>query len=611
VWNSVPAWSRPVPLRRATTRLPIPVVAPAGGVFIAGGDQYNVRHVRADGRVFRAAGLHNSVARLPTDGRTWSRSMRTSSLEYLPNGALLMAADGGVDMVWPQNGSSTPLVRNTTFSIHVFAYRASDDTLFLGDTSSRTVVLRTSIAPSGPYTTVAGGPRADFPVSGPPRGTDFSFGSIAAVMVDPATGILYVSDRWRHRVIRVLSNGTAGIFAGRTDTLGTSGDGGPATAALLTGANALAAMGSGAVAIAVSEGIRVVSAAGIITTLTATPSPPNSLSWDASTATLWVGFSTGVLRVVNGALCATPLGRPAAPVRGVNVPGGATWVTRPRHLALLPGDRLLILCPCRGLFLNLATQTLQPAIGSGADGSSALPNCSTTGDGIPAVLARMVGSRGLAAEPDGSWAFLDAEAHGGIAPVLRRVNATGFINTVRTVGLYYVSLAIDGAGGYWTTDVVAKRVVRIRADGTIVAMGTGNNQVAGFTGSATSASFAQFGGVAFDPVTGDVLVADSQPWFPSAGAIRRINGVSYAISLVAGGNYTQNDTCCPAPAEPLSQAAMSQLQTLALAQDGSGRICFFQYDREVSAPWRAEGAGERGGGAVACGWAHVTARLCA
>jgi len=554
----------------------------AGGVVVASTTQSNVRHFRADGSVVRVAGGHG-VARLPQDGRSWSSNVIPSSVEWLPNGQVAYAASGDVRVVWPNNGSAmlvssffNGFPANTYITRH--AYDPRNDTWFLADNSfqnARGVLGRRGLGATALWWRVAGGAASEVVTTSLRSATEFRYNTVSAMVVDPTTGDLLTVDGPRHRVVRVLTNGSAMIVAGVTDTSGSTGDGGAANAALLDNPTSIAVMANGVVAIGNAAGVRVISAAGVISSLVSVYGV-NSLSWSAGTSTLHLATVGGVMRWHNGALSA-PMGASAAVVRGIGVPGAATWLSSPRQLTLLPGNRLLILTSaCRGLYLDLTTNTLSAAIGAGADGS-AVSNCTISGEGVPVREANMSGARGLASAPDGSWGFLDGTAF--TAPVLRVVGTNGIIATrLRPSGMTLASLAIDGLGGFWSTDTTGNRVVRIWTNGTVTAVGTGTQAVSGYSGSAAAASFGLFGGVTFDPATGDALVADSTPISTYTGprVIRRINGSTHVISLELGGVSNVPPACCQGNEGQARYATLAQPQSLSMASDGSGRLCFSQ-----------------------------------
>jgi len=166
------------------------------------------------------------------------------------------------------------------------AFDAAGD-LFLADSGNNRV---REITPDGVISTVAG---AGGPVAGDFSGCVPAPGSLsapAAVAIGPQSA-LYIADTGHHRVM-LLQNGQLSIFAG-TGEKGFSGDGGPATAAMLDAPAGLVVDAAGNVYIADTgnNALRVVGAGGTISTL-AMLAAPAGLAFDAS-GNLYVTESAG------------------------------------------------------------------------------------------------------------------------------------------------------------------------------------------------------------------------------------------------------------------------------------------------------------------------------
>ncbi|MEX0703643.1 MAG: RHS repeat-associated core domain-containing protein [Planctomycetales bacterium] len=126
---------------------------------------------------------------------------------------------------------------------------APDGTLYLADENHR--IRR--IAPDGTIATVAGGGRNDAAKGGP--AIEAGFDILAGLALAP-DGTLYVSEMFKHRVLKVAPDGTIGVAAGTSDR-GFQGDDGPANAALLYHPSGLACGPDGSLYIADQENHRI------------------------------------------------------------------------------------------------------------------------------------------------------------------------------------------------------------------------------------------------------------------------------------------------------------------------------------------------------------------
>ncbi len=257
-----------------------------------------------------------------------------------------------------------------------------------------------------------------------------------AVPVDHPRGLSFVTaggflvaEPFAHVVLRVAADGRSFRAAG-TGVAGYSGDGGPATAAQLSGVHGVAPLPGGGFVLADTGNnrIRRVSPTGTITTV-------------AGTGT--AGFS------------------------GDGGPATAAQITGPRGITSLPDGTILF--PDSG---NHRVRQISPAgivttvAGSGTAGFS--------GDGGPALAAQL--NLPFSVSPLAGGGFLIADAGNGR---VRRVGRDGTITTVAKLPAPHAVAALPD-GTFLVTDTNGNRVLRVRAvdDFTTVA-GTG---AAGFSG---------------------------------------------------------------------------------------------------------------------------------
>jgi uncharacterized protein (TIGR03437 family) len=195
----------------------------AGNLYIADYNNHLVRKVSTGGTITTAVG---TPAGFGSDG------------------------DGGP-------ATSATLVNPTGLAI------GPDGSLYVADATTYRVRV---VTPDGNINTLAGNGRNAFAGDGGPA-TKASIGAINGVAVDGA-GNVYIADTTNHRVRRVGIDGTITTVAG-TGNPGSSGDGGPATAAQLNRPWDVAVDSGGTLYIADSNNnrIRMVSPSGIISTV--------------------------------------------------------------------------------------------------------------------------------------------------------------------------------------------------------------------------------------------------------------------------------------------------------------------------------------------------------
>jgi gliding motility-associated-like protein len=250
------------------------------------------------------------------------------------------------------------------------------------------------VSPAGIISTVAGNGALGYydNKSNGKQATSVSIGFPDGIAVDKA-GNLYIADNSDNLILQVNTSGIISLYAG-TSNAGNSGDGGPATAAMLYRPMALAVDNSGNLYI--SEAginiIRKVNAAGIISTFAGNGS--NGYSGDGGQATLasigypWTLATDNLGNVYIG-------DNKFAVIRKVNAAGIITTMA-----------------------------------GTGKSGYS--------GDGGPAIIAQLDPIMQIAADNAGSVYITDFENY-----TIRKIDAGGIITTFAGTG----QLGYSGDGG--------------------------------------------------------------------------------------------------------------------------------------------------------------------
>jgi hypothetical protein len=257
--------------------------------------------------------------------------------------------------------------------------------------------------------------------------------------------------------------------------LGTSGDGGPATAADINHPRGIALAPGGGFVFADAFGhvVRRVSSDGNITTVAGTGVP---------------GFS------------------------GDGGPATAAQLDLPHGVAFLPNGTLLIADTLNNRIRAVSTDgTITTVAGTGAAGFA--------GDGGPATQAEIDAPRGVTAAPDGGYLIPDTDNDR-----IRKVAVDGVITTVAGSGVH--GFAGDGGpaaaaslgfpfavaptddGGLLIADIANDRIRRVAPDGTITTVaGDGVRGFGGDGGPATQAAIANPHNLAALP-DGGFLIAD-------------------------------------------------------------------------------------------------------
>jgi uncharacterized repeat protein (TIGR01451 family) len=277
------------------------------------------------------------------------------------------------------------------------------DNLYVADQMNHRV---RKITPGGMISTVAGNGVGGFSGDG---GTAVSacLNRPVSVTIDD-TGNLYIADIFNCRVRKVSTSGIITTFAGN-GVNSYSGDGGPATAAALKGVYCTAIDRFGNVYISCSERIRKVSPAGIISHVAGTDGAGYSGDGGPATSAKFGGSLVDMCFDKFGNLYIVDEQNDC--IRKINTAGIVTTVA-----------------------------------GTGTGGFS--------GDGGPAVSAQLNGPQGVFVDTLGNMYIPD-----GLNRRLRKVNASGIINTIAGTGAF----GSFGDGGL-ATDAVITNAGCIRPD---------------------------------------------------------------------------------------------------------------------------------------------------
>jgi uncharacterized protein (TIGR03437 family) len=441
-------------------------------------------------------------------GDTWNRRIR----KVTTAGTITTQAGNGQ---YRSGGDGGPATAAPLYGPRGLAVDAAG-TLYVADTSNNRI---RKVTPAGIITTVAGGGSA-YPGYGGPATAAF-LDEPLGVAVD-AAGNLYIPYSSMCVVLKATPGGTITTVAGPVGGGGGySGDGGPATAALLANPQSVAmdTVGNLYIADASNYRVRKVTAAGTITTVAGNgqkgysgdggPATAASLNWPFGVAVDWAGN----LYIADGN---------NRRVRKVTPDGVITTV---------------------------------------AGGGQVFP-----GDGGPATVARLLLPKGVAVDAAGNLYVADADN-----ARIRKVSPGGIITTVAGGGtnpgdggpatgasLTASGVAVDSAGNLYIAEDYNHRIRKVLAAPPTFAAAPASLSFSATAGSAAVAP--QLAGVT-SAVSGLAWAAStSAPWLsvaPAAGAAPGLISVGASVSNLSPGAYHGTVTVqAPLAANPIQTIAV-------------------------------------------------------
>ena len=343
--------------------------------------------------------------------------------------------------------------------------------LYLSDTDHHRV---RKISAAGVITTIAGTGIAGFSGDGGPA-TAAQLNLPYGVAVD-ASGVVYVADLGNQRVRRIDPAGGISTIAG-TGVKGSSGDGGPATAAQLSTPRNVALDAAGNLYISEFEGHRIRAVSnGTISTIAGTGTAgfsgdggpaanarlnaPAGLAVDALGALYVADSQNGrVRKVVPGGAIST-------------VVGGSAALSTP-HAVAVDGTGTIYVADANCTMVYAYTAIGKTALFAGG------PSAGFEGDGGPAVAAELTNVLDLAIDPSGDLLLADGIRLREVDPLgnIRTVAGDGYLHAVGDGGLATAailhqpsSVALDGSGNLYIADTGTQRVRQVLASGSVATL---------------------------------------------------------------------------------------------------------------------------------------------
>jgi uncharacterized protein (TIGR03437 family) len=622
----------------------------SGNLFIADTDHNRVRKVSGNGIITTVAG----GGAFETDylGISFSGDggPATSASLYVPSGVAvdgsgnLFIADsgnnrirkvsasgiittvaGGVVYAYPYPGDGGPATSATLRGPEGVAVDASGN-LFIADSYNG---LIRKVSASGIITTVAGNGTQGFSGDGGPA-TSASLAGPLGVAVD-GSGNLFFADSINNRIRKVSTSGiiTTVVGSGATGlyTGGFSGDGGPATSALLFAPSAVAVDGFGNLFISDSGNYRIrkVSSGGIITTIagglgnalygdggpaTSAGLSPSGVAVDASgniliadsgdnrirevatvAASLTVAPNTLKFSLFAGSSSSQQISLAGAAGSPWSASASVNWITLSAPSGTAPGMLAVVVNAASLLpgaytasiaILNKLPSLPQETIVSvsltvnpGLSVAPSVVNLQVAPGAPPQTQALQIGGAAGATwqatvATGTAWLSVSPGAGQIPAPLTARVNAANL-----TTGIYQGSITVQAPGAIppSSTIYITLTVGAVSGQGGIVTTvaGNGSRSFSGDGGLATSASLSGPSTVVVDG-SGNILIADG-----GNNRIRKVSPSGIITTVAGGGNGGLGD------GGPATEAWLAD--PCCVAVDGSGNLFISsnQRIREVSA----------------------------
>ena len=476
----------------------------------------------------------------------------------------------------------------------------SSGNLYVADTANNVV---RKIAPGGNISTFAGNGNQGYSGDGGPA-VGASLNQPQGVASDKA-GNFYIADTLNNRVRRVASNGQittvagdglanySGDNVGGTGIVASTGDNGPATQTSIVLPTDVAADASGNLYISDfgNSRIRMVSTAGIITTLIGNPdgvpledgqaaasiriSGPTGVAVDSAGAVYFtegsVGAGAGLVQgdykvwKVAGGLFGGVAGTGLMSYSGDGGSAATAQFNTPSNIAIDAAGNLYVADALNNRIRKIAANgAVSTVAGTGAAGFS--------GDGKPAVNAQLNAPHGVAVDYNGTIFIADTNNNR-----VRVVNPDGTIYTLAgngNAGFFGdggmainaalhapQGVAVDTLGNFFIADTLDYRVRKVTQDNLITTIA--GNGVAGFSGDGGPGSKAALNlpvSVTVDG-NGNIYIADQ-----ANGRIRKVATDGTITTAAGNGNTPDSQLYNP------SGVAVDAQGNLDITDSGHNRI---------------------------------------
>jgi sugar lactone lactonase YvrE len=451
------------------------IVADAqGNFYIADANNHRVRKVDASGSITTYAGngqfgnggdggpatgaslggvrgllIRGGKLYITTSSNVWAVSLATQKIT-------IIAGDAGGFIGF--NGDGKPALA-TTFQ---FPWGMSFDSagrLLIADEGNARV---RRIGGGKIVRTIAGGHTGD---GGPARESNLNAGFFGGHITFDPSGNLYLADSGNFRVRKISTAGVITTIAGN-GIAGYSGDGGPATEAMLGGPSGVAADGAGNVYIADNNSvIRKVDSNGIITTFATMGA--NGMAVDGAGNLYVAGFFNNVVWkfTPQGAGSIVAGVQSGFGYNGDGIPATEAWLGFPTGVAVDNAGNLYIADWLNNRIRRVDTSGIISTVaGNGNSGFS--------GDGGPATSAMIWSALDVAVDAKGNFYIADSSNFR-----IRMVDASGTIHTLAGSGdagyngnalpatatnMFAVAVGVSPTGVVYLMDTASYRLRKVQ-----------------------------------------------------------------------------------------------------------------------------------------------------
>ena len=528
----------------------------AGNVYVA--DTYNdaIREVTPSGQVATVAGLTsnigstdgtNSAAQfyqpmstaVDGSGNVYVADTGNSTIRKIAAGGGVTTLAGSADYTGSTDGTGTAARLNAEEGVAL----DSAGNIYVADSGNNTIRM---ITPAGVVSTLAG--MAGTAGTSDGTGTAAQFIFPTGIAVDNS-GSVYVADAVNNTIRKITAGGVVTTLAGSAGFSGTTD--GIGTAALFALPTDVAVDTSGNVYVTDSNGstVRKITSTGSVTTLAGTAgvkgnldgigtaaqfNTPQGLSVDSSGNVYVADTYNNTIRMITPAGVVTTLAGSPNGIGYLDGTGGAARFNLPRRPALDSAGNLYVADTGNNVIRKITpagvVTTLAGTWYAGSKGDS---------DG-KGMAARFNEPQGVAV--DGSGNLYVADTFNGS---VRKITPDGTVATLAgspagngssdgqgSAALFFglLGVAADSAGNVYVADAYNATIRRITPDGTVTTL-AGMAQARGSTdGTGSSAYFFKPSSVAYDG-SGNVYVADT-----ANNTIRKVtlDGVVTTLAGTAG-----------------------------------------------------------------------------
>jgi uncharacterized protein (TIGR03437 family) len=416
------------------------------------------------------------------------------------------------------------------------------------------------------------------------------------VTLDPVGDVYFTSGAF---VMEIPRGGKVATIAGSGTATYFGGDGGPATDAQLDSPSGIVVDSSGNwyIADTLNNRIRLVTPAGVISTIAGTGDPaelngPRAIAVDGSNNLYIADTGNNAVRKL------TPAGTMTSIASGLNNPGSVAVDAQGSVYIADSGNNRIVQVTAAGTSSAFAKIDAPLAVAVNASGNIVVADAtqiwSVTSDGTStSLIGGLTSPSGLAFAPDGTLWIADTGAN-----VIRQLSASGVLTAIAGTGT--AGFSGDGSPAL-SAQLNAPAGIAIGANGTILIADTGNNRIRSLTPSAVApetasiavvnaASLASGGiapgelvtalGTGFDPTNTQVLF-DGQSATLFYTSATQINALAPA-SLSANSTTKISIVVDGAPIQSVSMPVVAAAPGIFTVADGTGQAAANNQDGSLN-----------------------------